>query len=165
VYAMETLGQRRFRLPSGSRIMQTGGFKGRTREVAPDAMRSWLSEVFGIPVPFIVTEYGMTELSSQLYENTLRESALDLPATTRRICAPPWVCVQVLNPETRLQVPSGEVGLLRLDDIANLDSVSAIQTADLARREGDGFVLLGRATNAVARGCSITAEQLLGRSP
>ena len=60
-------------------------------------------------------------------------------------------------------VEGDAVGLLRLDDCANLDSVCCIQTADLARRVEDGIVVLGRAPGAVPRGCSLAADQALGR--
>jgi hypothetical protein len=71
VYAEDALGARRFALPPGSRLMQTGGFKGRSREVPPDTLRAALAARYGVPEPFVVAEYGMTELSSQLYEDTL----------------------------------------------------------------------------------------------
>jgi hypothetical protein len=161
VHAMDALGNQRFSLPPGSRIMQTGGFKGRSREVAPDAMRAALSLTFGVPEPFIVAEYGMTELSSQLYESTLRDAVLGLPMGPRRLLSPAWLRAAAIHPESLLPVAEGELGLVRLDDLANLDSVAAIQTADLARPTSDGLVLQGRAQGAVARGCSITADQLL----
>jgi hypothetical protein len=163
VHALDGLGQARFRLPAHSRIMQTGGFKGKAREIAPADMRAWLSESFGVPEPFIVAEYGMTELSSQLYETPLREALLGLPVGERTLWAPPWVRALPVHGERLVPVSEGEEGLVRLDDAANLDSVVSIQTADVARREGRGFTLLGRARGAVARGCSITADELLGR--
>ena len=155
----------RFALPEGSRIMQTGGFKGKAREVAPLAMRAWLSASFGVPEPFIVAEYGMTELSSQLYETTLREAALGLAVGERALWAPPWVRALPVHGERLVPVSEGEQGLVRLDDAANLDSVVSIQTADVAQRGARGLTLLGRASGAVARGCSITADELLGRLP
>jgi hypothetical protein len=101
----------------------------------------------------------MTELSSQLYETTLREAALSLPATSRRLCVPGWVRAEPIDPDTLQPAAPGEVGLLRIDDLANFDSVCAIQTSDLARREGDGLVVLGRAQGAIPRGCSIAVDE------
>jgi hypothetical protein len=149
VHALDGLGDVRYALPAGSRIMQTGGFKGRAREIAPDAMRTWLSTSFGVPEPFIVAEYGMTELSSQLYETTLREAALGHTVRPRTLWAPPWLRAVPVHPEQLTPVSEGEEGLVRLDDAANLDSVASIQTADVARREHSGLVLLGRARGAV----------------
>jgi hypothetical protein len=153
VHALDAL-QQTFALPEGSRIMQTGGFKGRSREIAPDEMRALLARAFGVPDRRIIAEYGMTELSSQLYERT----------EPRRLCWPGWTRVSVVHPETLLPLPDGETGLVRIDDLANVDSVAFIQTADLGIID-DGLHLLGRAPQAVARGCSITADELLGRRP
>jgi hypothetical protein len=161
VHALDGLGGERYALPAGSRIMQTGGFKGRSRELSPEAMRSWLAGTFALAEPFIVAEYGMTELSSQLYETTLRDALLGA-AGERRLWAPPWLRARVVHPETLATQPDGEEGLVRLDDPANLDSVAALQTADVGVSTGTGLVLRGRAQGAVARGCSITADELLG---
>jgi hypothetical protein len=180
VHAIDALHERRFALPAGSRIMQTGGFKGRSREVAVDDMRGLLSDTFAVAPDLIVAEYGMTELSSQLYDGTLRAHVLaqaspraraegplvatELPPQPRRLWAPPWVRVSVVHPETLRPLPHGEQGLVRIDDLANLDSVAFIQTSDLGTLDEHGLTLHGRASDAVARGCSITAEQLLGAS-
>lgn len=161
VHAMDGLAEQRFALPAQSRIMQTGGFKGRSREIDATSMRTLLSERFGIPDPFIVSEYGMTELSSQLYETTLRDACLGQRVGARRLWAPGWVRATPVHPESLVSYASEEPGLVRLDDAANLDSVSFIQTADLGTRVEEGLVILGRATGAVARGCSITADELL----
>ena len=59
------------RLPSGSRIMETGGYKGRTRVVAREDLYAALQETLGVPLDHIVNEYGMTEMLSQFYEPVL----------------------------------------------------------------------------------------------
>ena len=157
VHAVDALGGERFRLPASSRIMQTGGFKGRARTLSPEAMRTLLHDAFGVDDTRIVAEYGMTELSSQLYETTLR-----WPDAARRLWAPGWVRVSVVDPETLAPLPDGQQGLVRIDDLANLDGVACIQTADLGVLDAHGLSLHGRAADAVARGCSITAAELLG---
>ncbi|MCA9529059.1 MAG: acyl-protein synthetase [Myxococcales bacterium] len=169
VHALEGLRDRRFALPEGSRVMQTGGFKGRARAVAPDAMRRALTAAFGVPDPFIVAEYGMTELSSQLYESTLRDALFAAEVGPRRLLAPGWVRATPVDPESLGPVEAGTPGILRIDDLANLDSVCAVQTSDLARSvqaEGTGaragVEVLGRAPDAVPRGCSIAADLALG---
>jgi hypothetical protein len=58
----------------------------------------------------------------------------------------------------------GEVGIARFEDLANVDSAVAIQTADLVRTVGDGVELLGRAPGATPRGCSIAIDEMLGGS-
>jgi hypothetical protein len=151
VHADDGLGEHTFQLPPGSRVMQTGGFKGKSREVAPDEMRSLLSARYGVPGDRIIAEYGMTELCSQLYEQM----------SPRRLVAPGWVRVTLVDPDTLQPVPDGEEGLVRIDDLANLDTACAIQTSDRARRVADGIVVLGRAAGAVPRGCSIAVDAAL----
>jgi hypothetical protein len=162
VFADDALGERRFALPEKSRIMQTGGFKGRTREIAPDEMRAMLSSRYGVLDPFIVAEYGMTELSSQLYERTLRD-VLEGRGPQRLLWAPPWMRVTPVDPVSLESVSQGERGILRIDDLVNLDSVAAIQTADLGVMHDAGIELLGRSPGAVPRGCSLAIEEALAQ--
>ncbi|MEP7126827.1 MAG: acyl-protein synthetase [Byssovorax sp.] len=162
--------ERDLRLPPGSRVMQTGGFKGRTREVAPDELRAAVSAAFAVPGAQIVGEYGMTELSSQLYEATLAAALGQWPANEARhgvYAAPPWVRVTAVDPLTLAPLPDGEIGLARLVDLANVDSAVAIQTADRVRvlpsaAGNHAIELLGRAPGAPPRGCSIAVDDMLG---
>lgn len=159
VHADDALASRRFALPDGSRIMQTGGFKGRSRTVEPDAMRAMLTDRYGVRDAFVVAEYGMTELSSQLWESTLRDAVLGR-AGARRLVAPAWLRVLAVDPATL--APATTEGLCRVDDMANLDGIAAVQTADRIRVVDDGVVVLGRAEGATPRGCSIAADAMLG---
>ncbi len=160
VHAEDTL-ERSFALPAGSRLMQTGGFKGRSREVAPAELRALLGARYGLSDDRIVSEYGMTELSSQLYESTLVD-----PAAPRRYRAPAWVRVTTVDPERLEPLPTGARGLLRIDDVANLDSVACLQTADSATVHPDGTVELhGRHPGALPRGCSLAVEEALAAAP
>lgn len=142
-------------LPPGSRLMQTGGFKGKSREVPADELRAALARAFGLPREAIVSEYGMTELSSQFYEGTLLGREVGL------FVEPPWARVRAVDPDTLAPVADGEVGLARIEDLANVDSAFAIQTMDRVVREAGGFRLLGRAPGAPPRGCSIAIDELL----
>ncbi|MGB8330624.1 MAG: acyl-protein synthetase [Polyangiales bacterium] len=164
VHAEDGLGRTRFKLPVGSRVMQTGGYKGRSREVDPDALLAAISARYGVGAPWIINEFGATELSSQMYETTLREQ-FDGSLGPRRLWIPPWVRATPVDPDTLEPVDGDTIGLLRIDDTANLDSVCCIQTADLARRLDDGIVVLGRAPGATPRGCSLAADQALGGRP
>ena len=161
VHAEDGLGERRFALPPSSRIMQTGGYKGRSREVDPDELLRAITARYGVEAPFAINEFGATELSSQMYETTLRET-VDGNLGPRRLWVPPWVRATPVDPASLEPVEGDAVGLLRIDDCANLDSVSCIQTADLTRRLDDGIVVLGRAQGATARGCSLATDQALG---
>lgn len=163
VLADEGLGSRRWKLAARSRIMQTGGYKGKSREVAPADLRDMLTDRYGIASSCIVAEYGMTELSSQMYETTLVSYLKGTQPQSRRLCAPPWVRVAVTDPDTLAPLGVGEVGLIRIEDPANIDTCWAIQTSDLGRLVGDsGVELLGRASGATPRGCSLAVEEAFG---
>lgn len=148
----------RHRLPPGSRLMDTGGFKGRSREVTRDELYGAVGEMLGIPHAWCVNEYGMTEMSSQFYDGVAGAAS---PPAERLHAGPPWVRTQATDPETLRPLPHGEVGVLRHFDLANLNSVLAIQTADLGVTSPDGFRVLGRASGAEARGCSLAMDDLL----
>lgn len=158
-----------FVLPPGSVVMPTGGFKGRTRTIEPAAMHAELYRLFGDID--LVGEYGMTELTSQLYEGTARAGALrDEPGS---YLAPPWLRVVALDPTTLEPVGRGEVGLACFIDLGNVDSAVTLLTQDLVRVDvsasrgsdaqlgGDRVQLLGRWPKAPLRGCSLAVEALL----
>ena len=155
-------------LPPGSRVMETGGYKGRSREMPKTELHALITSRLGVPSLHLVCEYGMSELSSQAYDRVARDEwqvTSDASAAasqntehgTRRFRFPPWCRALVISPETGREVADGETGLLRILDLANVRSVMAIQTEDLAVRCGKGFELIGRASQAEARGCSLLA--------
>ncbi len=148
----------RYALPPGSRVMDTGGFKGRSREITSEELYAALGERLGMGTEWCVNEYGMTEMSSQFYDGVAGVAGPRLHA------GPPWVRSLAVDPETLEPVPEGETGVLRHWDLANLDSVMAIQTADLGFAAPDGIRVLGRARGAEARGCSIAMDQFLAAS-
>ncbi len=144
-------------LPEGSRIMETGGFKGRSRAVARDDLYAALEARLGIPRGRMVNEYGMTELLSQLYEPVLSEGA----GAAGRHVPPPWLKVRALDPATLEPVAAGEAGMLAFFDLANAGSVCHILTQDVGTVSADGVRLRGRAEGAEPRGCSLAVEDLL----
>ncbi|MGD2120241.1 MAG: long-chain fatty acid--CoA ligase [Gemmatimonadota bacterium] len=156
-------GPRRVSLPPGSRIMETGGYKGRSREVPREEFYEILEEGFGVGANFIVNEYGMTELLSQFYEPVLGggEHPGVLGLADRYHRGPPWVRTLSLDPMTLDEVPLGERGILAHLDLANLGSVSAVLTEDLGRMVPGGFQLLGRNPGSEPRGCSLAMEDFL----
>jgi acyl-CoA synthetase (AMP-forming)/AMP-acid ligase II len=158
VHWLEALEQRglRLSLPAGTRIMETGGAKGRARELPREQLHAWLRDRLGVPAERIVNQYGMTELGSQFYDSVLCE-----PARPRRKLAPAWTRVRMVDPETRRELREGEVGEIRIVDLANTGSVLAVATADLGLCRGDGFEVLGREAGAEARGCSIAVDEML----
>jgi hypothetical protein len=151
-------------LPEGSRAMQTGGFKGRSREVPAEALRREIAAMLGVPASHVVGEYGMTELSSQLYEGTLAAAIAGHEGTPGLYLPPPWVRVTAVDPATLAPLPEGEVGIARIVDLANVDSAVAVQTSDRVRVTERGVELLGRAPGAPPRGCSLALDEMLERS-
>ncbi|HSM61811.1 MAG TPA: hypothetical protein VK849_13475, partial [Longimicrobiales bacterium] len=148
---------RSVRLPGRSRIMETGGFKGRSREVSRASLRAAMEELLGVPPEFVVNEYGMTELLSQLYAPVLEEGA----GAAGRHVPPPWLRVRALDPVTLEPLPPGTPGLLCFHDLANLGSVSVVLTEDVGTAGPDGVRLRGRTAGAEPRGCSLAVEELL----
>lgn len=159
VYLLDALGGQSLPSNGSAIVMQTGGFKGKSREIAPDAMRSSLVRAFGIEDCRIVGEYGMTELSSQLYEGTLAGASLS--SSVGWYVPPPWLRVDAVDPSSLAPVPDGEIGLGCFLDLANVDSALRILTEDRIIRRGGAIQLLGRATTAELRGCSLADEELL----
>ncbi len=146
------------RLGSDSVVMVTGGFKGRRVRLDAPGLYQAIPERLGNPR--VVGEYGMTELSSQLWTDPV--AAGELPGT---FVAPPWLRVYAADPLTGRRV-DGE-GVLRFVDLANAGTVLAIETQDVGRVEphadGDRVTLVGRLEGAELRGCSLRAEAALGR--
>lgn len=153
--ALEARGLR-LRLPDGTRVMETGGFKGRSREVTRGELHGAIAAVLGVSASRIVNQYGLCELGSQFYEPTLRTG---VPTRSKRI--PPWVRTRVVDPASMQDVAPGERGLLVHYDLVNTGSVLAVQTSDLGRVTQAGLEILGRLEAAEARGCSIAADALL----
>lgn len=143
----------KFTLPAGSRVMETGGYKGRTRELPKAELHERIADCLGIAPENIVCEYGMSELSSQAYQFAICD--LRFAQSARVFRFPHWARARIISPENGREVGDGQSGLVQVFDLANVWSVAAVRTEDLAVRRGDGFELLGRAKLAEARGCSL----------
>ena len=148
---LERCGARR-RLPDGSRVMDTGGAKGRgdvTRSEVVARLEEWL----GVPGRRVVNEFGMTELLSQRYSRP--------PEAPHLLFGPPWLRTRALDPVSLEELPDGEPGVLCHFDLANLGSVCAVLTEDIGRVHGDAIEWGGRAPGAPPRGCSLATAELL----
>jgi len=131
----------------GVTIMETGGMKGRRRELTRLELHETLQAAF--QVENIHSEYGMTELFSQAYAQA---GSRFRPAATMRVLA------TELN-DPFCPVAPGRTGVLNIIDLANLDTCSFVQTEDLGRVYPDGsFEVLGRADTAEMRGCNLMVE-------
>ena len=157
VHVMERDGVRLGPLPDGSRIMETGGFKGTRRTLPRRELYRDIATATGVPVERIVNEYGMTELLSQLYEPVLAEGAAAVGVQV----PPPWLRVRALDPVSLLPVPEGEDGILCFFDLANLGSVSHVLTEDVGSVADGRVRLRGRAPGAESRGCSRAMDELM----
>lgn len=171
MHVLDTLDQT-WSLPAGSVLMETGGFKGRSRELSKPEMYTLFAERFGVEAVRCVSEYSMTELSAQAYSNNvhqliLNEKRLDL--SNRRFKTPPWARVVAVDPlslKVKHATTEPVEGLLCWFDLSNLYSVMAVQTSDMGVVEPDGrFELLGRAQDAQLRGCSLTIEEITEHQP
>jgi hypothetical protein len=156
VHALDELQRlgRTFKLPAGSRILDTGGFKGQSRELELDEFYDALSHTFGVPRADCINMYGMTELSTQFYDNG------------NAVCpsiksGPHWIRTRVVNPLTGASVPKGEQGVLAHTDLAHFNVVATILTEDAGIGTDDGFLLLGRVAGAEAQGCSMAVDEFL----
>jgi len=153
LHLFERIGGERLPLAPGSLAMETGGYKGAEKTFTKAELYARFSQSLGLASDAILNEYSMTELSSQWYARGLGQPHH----------GPEWARALVIDPETDREVSDGERGMLRLIDLANLGSVLAIQTQDLAIRRGAGFELIGRDPAAIPRGCSRSADELLRR--
>ena len=140
-----------FRCATGSRLMDTGGMKTQDREVSRSEFLRDVWAYLGIPEAGCINEYGMCELSSQFYARGASEV----------FQGPTWVRTLGIDPGTGQPVGEGQTGLLRHFDLANVDSVMAIQTEDRGTPHPAGFVFKGRANGADLKGCSLALESYL----
>ena len=158
VHLLDRLGKTILPLPRTSRAMQTGGFKGRSREISKEDLRVGIARALGLSERDVIGEYGMTELTSQLYATPERRGD-ETPWIYR---APPWVRVRACDPSTLATLPQGRRGIARIEDLANVESAWAIQTADeVVVHEDGGVELFGRLPGETPRGCSLAIEELL----
>ena len=160
VHVMDALREmgRSFKLPAGSRILDTGGYKGQSRELPLEEFYADLSTLFGVPRSLCINMYGMTELSTQFYDSGNET----LPSVKS---GPHWIRSRLVEPITGRDVPAGERGILVHCDLANYNAITTILTEDVglwaAADESHGFLLLGRAEGAAAKGCSLAVDEFV----
>lgn len=156
VHVMDALRAQglRFQLPAGSRILDTGGYKGQSRELPLEEFYADLSDLLGVPRTHCINMYGMTELSTQFYD----DGNAALPSVKS---GPHWIRSRLVEPITGRSVAAGERGILVHCDLANYNSVSTILTEDVGLWADGGFLLLGRAEGAAAKGCSLAVDEFV----
>ncbi|MCX6256097.1 MAG: acyl transferase [Bacteroidia bacterium] len=133
---------------SGVIVMETGGMKGRRKELIRSELHTILKERFNLAS--IHSEYGMTELMSQAYSKG-----------KGMFYCPPWMKVVIRDPQDPLSLYSetGRTGGINIIDLANINSCSFIATGDLGKLHDDGgFEVLGRFDSSDIRGCNLLVE-------
>lgn len=130
-------------------VMETGGMKGRKKEITRDELHHRLCEKFGVPE--IHSEYGMTEILSQAYS---RGGGI--------FYAPSWMKILIRDAYDPFDyLPTGRAGGINIIDLANIHSVSFVETQDLGKLHDDGgFEVLGRFDHSDIRGCNLLLEDL-----
>lgn len=161
VWLLEELAGARVPLSPGSVVMQTGGFKTHARTLDEAELAARVIETFQIEPQRLIGEYGMTELSSQLYATGRRSCS----AAAGVFAAPPWLRVTPVSPIDLSPVPSGEIGIARFTDLGNVDSALCVLTQDRVRAVAGGIELLGRRPGARLRGCSLAIDELRSVAP
>ncbi len=143
-YALLDLAEKAVSLPDHIMVMETGGMKGKRKEMIKEEVQSILKEK--LKVNAIHSEYGMTELLSQAYS---KKDGL--------FKCPPWMRVLVRDSnDPFLYLKQGRAGGMNVIDLANLYSCSFIETKDLGKiYEDDSFEILGRFDNSDIRGCNL----------
>lgn len=150
---LEELGKT-FTLPLGSKVLDTGGFKNQSKEMELDHFYNQISSTLGVDRENCINMYGMTELSSQFYD----EGNILVPSVKS---GPKWIRTRVIDPLTGEDKPRGERGVLVHCDLANFNSVTTILTEDVGIEKENGFQLLGRVKGTEAKGCSLAVEEFL----
>lgn len=133
---------------SGVIMMETGGMKGKRKEMTRAELHETLKAKFNLDA--IHSEYGMTELLSQAYSKT-----------EGIFYAPPWMKVMLRDPQDPLSIIDvpGKTGGINIIDLANLNSCSFISAGDLGRlHDNGGFEVLGRFDNSDIRGCNLMVD-------
>ncbi len=131
---------------SGCKIIETGGMKGRRKELSKAKMHELLLK--GLNVTELYSEYGMTELLSQAY------CKHDLIFTT-----PPWMKILFRDQSDPLTITNGQTSSgINIIDLANVHSCSFIATDDVGIKRNSGFEILGRIQNSDIRGCNLLVD-------
>lgn len=158
-HQLEERGQR-FALPPGSRVIDAGGFKGRSRTVGVDEMRKLIMRTFGVASDGFVNLFGMTELASQLYD--ARDVCVG-PLEQRPKGSTRFVQPRVRDAHTMALRDNG-LGLLEVVDLCLLDRPPVLLTGDWGICTPDGVAVVGRVERGQSRGCSLTLDELTGPS-
>lgn len=125
-------------------IMETGGMKGKRREMIKEELHATLRKQFSAPI--IHSEYGMTELLSQAYSEGLQFKP------------PPWMKILIRSYSDPFELIDHKTGGINVIDLANIHSCAFIATQDLGRANNETFEVVGRFDNSDIRGCNLLVQ-------
>lgn len=143
-YALLDLMERHQPDLAGCLVMETGGMKGKRREMTKAELHETLK--VGLNLTQIHSEYGMTELLSQAYSNGLEFKC------------PPWMKILIREYNDPFTLTTTKTGGINVIDLANVHSCPFIATQDLGRQFDDHFEIAGRFDNADLRGCNLLVQ-------
>lgn len=152
---------RRWTLPQRSRMVDAGGFKGRSRELDVDVLRDQLASIFGIQRGGFTNIFGMTELASQLYDASETRAG---PKGERPKHPLGFVRPCVRDPYTWAVRETGP-GLLEVADLCVLDRPYAVLTGDWGIASREGIAITGRVVPSESRGCALSFESPSALAP
>ncbi len=157
----------KFNMAPSSRVLDAGGFKGRSREISRPDMVKMIEDRFNIKPEYCVNALGMSELGTQYYDDNIFNAVngVTAPAAKRN---PHWARTLVMKLDGGMNYiapgTGGASGALVHFDLSNFDRAVAILTDDLGRYKEGGFEILGRVKEGDLKGCSLTVEELINKS-
>ncbi|NOQ75600.1 MAG: acyl transferase [Crocinitomix sp.] len=143
-YALLDFGEKYSPNLSQCIVMETGGMKGKRKEMIKAELHMILRNLFSTPT--IHSEYGMTELLSQAYSEGLK------------FTCPPWMKILIRSHSDPFELIQNKTGGINIIDLANIHSCAFIATQDLGRSNNGTFEVMGRFDNSDIRGCNLLVQ-------
>lgn len=134
----------RFTLPPKSRVCDGGGYLGQFGECSKEEYFERCYNILGVPEHYCINVLGMGEISTNFFDNVLRDHLRDRKNMERHKVIAPWTRTEVVDVDTFQRLPKGDTGLLRHYDLVNRSMVMAVQTDNVGFETDDGFEIVGR---------------------
>lgn len=133
----------RFRLPKGSRIVDSGGYVGRYTKCTKEEFFGKCGRILGIDEGFCINALWLCENSTVYFDSVMKNSLSGVERERYKV-SPPWSRAIVVDPRNFRRLPKGKVGLLRHYDLTNRAMAIAVQTGNLGYETEDGFEVVGK---------------------
>ena len=147
-----------FRLPHGSRVCDGGGYMGQFGECSKEEYFEKCQKILGIEEYYCVNVLGMGEISTNFFDNTLKDYMKGKTGERYKVI-PPWTRTEVVDINNFQRLPKGESGLLKHYDLINRAMVMAVQTDNLGFETEEGFEIIGRWKKKAGK---LDAEEIKG---